>query len=90
MKKLLLATVVTLIGFSATVSPSNAMVRSKYCMNYNYDPACMSPKMMHMRMEMMKMTKARVMENRAKYCMNNGHADDPMCSPKMMHSTVGF
>jgi hypothetical protein len=90
MKKLLLATVVTLIGFSATVSPSNAMARSKYCMHYNYDPLCMSPKMMKMRMEMMKMTKSMVMADRKKYCMNNGNNTDPICSPKMMHSTMGF
>ena len=90
MKKLLLASVVTLIGLSAAAGPSSAMPHSKYCMTNGFDPLCMSPKMMKMRMEMMKMTKSRVMKNRSMYCRNSGNGADPICNPKMMHSTMGF
>ena len=90
MKKLLLASVITLAGFSAIVTTSSAagMNKSNYCMANGYDPLCMSPKMYKMRMEMMKMTKEKVMANRSKYCRD--HTSDPICDPKMMNNTKGF
>lgn len=93
MKKLLLATAITLAGLTAAIGPSSAMSHSmsnsKYCRNNGYDPLCMSPKMMKMRMEMMKMDKATVMKNRSKYCRDT-NGSDPICDPKMMHSTMGY
>jgi hypothetical protein len=89
MKKLLLATAISIAGFTAAIGPSSAMGHSKYCMTNGYDPLCMSPKMMKMRMAMMKMDKATVMKNRTKYCRTS-NGSDPICDPKMMHSTMGY
>lgn len=85
-----------LIGLAATallVIPAAAATNvgeSKYCMASPMDPMCMSPKMFKMRMMMMSMTKAKVMANRSKYCREMAASADPICSPKMMHSTKGF
>jgi hypothetical protein len=89
MKKLLLVSVIAVASFSATIGTSSAMPHSKYCMTNGYDPLCMSPKMLKMRMAMMKMDKATVMKNRSKYCRTS-NGDDPICDPKMMHSSMGY
>ena len=95
MKKLLIACVVTLGGFSAIVSASYAdinekMKDSKYCESTASDPICMGPEMMATRTKMMEMTKEKAMETRTKYCETNADAKDPICDPKMMKDTTGF
>jgi hypothetical protein len=97
MKKLLLACVITLGGFSAIVSASYAdinehMKNSKYCREFatDDDPICMGPEMMAARTKMMEMTKEKAMARRTKYCRELATEDDPICDPKIMNDTTGY
>jgi hypothetical protein len=95
MKKLLLAWVVTCVGFSATVSASYAdineqMKNSKYCESNSADPLCMGPESMAMRTKILEMTKEKTMASRTKYCEENATAQDPICDPKMINDTTGY
>jgi hypothetical protein len=95
MKKLLLACVVTIVGFAAIGSASFAdinenMKNSKYCETNGDDPLCMGPEMMATRTKIMQMTKEKAMENRSKYCENKEGEKDPICDPKMMKDESGF
>ena len=93
MNKLSIACLIGLATATFSTLPAEAAKmasHSKYCESFAMDPMCMSPKMLKMRMAMMKMTKQKVMENRSKYCRENAAYGDPMCTKKMMNSTMGF
>jgi hypothetical protein len=93
MKKIIFACLIgaaTAGAMATTVTPASAApVNGKYCMSNGYDPICMSPKMLKMRMAMMHMTKARAMAARTKYC-RNATFNDPICKKQMMNSTLGY
>jgi hypothetical protein len=92
MKILNIACLIGLATATLSLTPAysaNIASNSKYCMSNGYDPICMSPKMLKMRMEMMSMTKAKAMSGRTKYCRNATYAD-PICKKQMMNSTLGY
>ena len=95
MKKLLFSFAVTCAAFTAIATASHAdtnpaMAKSMYCRNMAADAICMGPKMLAMRAQMMAMTKEKAMESRSNYCRSHTVAEDPICSPKMMHDTAGY
>jgi hypothetical protein len=92
MKILNIACLIGLATATLSLTPAysaNMASNSKYCMSNGYDPICMSPKMLKMRMAMMSMTKAKAMSGRTKYCRNATYAD-PICKKQMMNSTLGY
>jgi hypothetical protein len=92
MKTLKIACLIGLVTATFDFAPAysaNMASKTKYCMSNGYDPICMSPKMLEMRMGMMKMTKAKAMAGRTKYCRNASYGD-PICKKQMMNSTLGY
>jgi hypothetical protein len=95
MKKLLLASAVTLSAISAMANGSFAdvneqMKNSKYCETNSADVLCMGPESVAMRTAFMAMTKEKAIESRTKYCQENAGANDPICDEKMMNDTTGY
>lgn len=94
MKKLIVSFAVSCAALTALAGASHAdtsnMSSSKYCRNYPYDVACMTPEMKKMRAEMMAMTKEKAMELRTNYCRQEAVAGDPICDPKVMNDLSGY
>lgn len=95
MKKLLLASALTLAGFAAIASGSYAdiseqMKNSKYCESNTADVLCMGPESIAMRTAMLSMSKEKAVESRTKYCEENTGANDPICDEKVINDTTGY
>jgi hypothetical protein len=96
MKKLLLACVVTFIGFSATVGTSSAATpqNSRYCMDNINDPSCTIPEKTETMTKLMAvnkdLTKGEVIENHSRFCQDNITLNDPVCDPKVVSDTTGY
>jgi hypothetical protein len=92
MKKIIFA---SLIGFAcitaiaSSASAGHTIGHTKYCRDYAMDPICMSPEMFKLRAKMMRMTKAKALENRSRYCRNATYGD-LICTKETMKSTRGY
>ncbi len=88
MKKLVLASLITLAGLSAMAAVSYADVstqrkNSKYCrVSNSTDVLCTGKKSLATGVQAVVVTGARVGENRTKYCRQDSSAGDPVCEPK--------
>lgn len=88
MKKLILASAITLAGLSAMVAVSYADVgtlrrNSKYCrLSNSTDVLCTGGKSSATNAQAVVVTGARIGENRSKYCRQDSSAGDPICEPK--------
>ena len=96
MKKLIIASVVTLAGLSAMVAVSYADVstqrrNSKYCrLSNTTDVLCTGRKKWKTGVEAVVVTGARVGENRTKYCRQDSSAGDPICDPKWDNDAADY
>jgi hypothetical protein len=85
MKKLLLASAITLAGLSAMVAVSYADVstqrrNSKYCrLSNTTDVLCTGRKTWAKNAQAVVVTGARVGESRTKYCRQDSSEGDPIC-----------
>lgn len=86
MKKLLIASAITLAGLSAIATPSSAADKyrqnSKYCrLSNTTDPLCKVRGWKGTAAQGLVIARNKA-ENRSKYCRQDATEGDPLCAPK--------